>query len=63
MNRPIQVKPADSDNRGGEFRLILFFFIIVLCRPALIADSICRGRMKWIGFFPLTFSLLKKDKI
>ncbi len=21
MNRPIQVKPADSDNRGGEFFL------------------------------------------
>ena len=51
-----------------EVSFVSFFFfiiiIIVLCRPALIADSIYRERMKWIGFFfPRTFLYLKKIKI
>jgi hypothetical protein len=33
MNRPIQVKQADSENRGGEFSSFLifcsFYFVII----------------------------------
>ena len=65
MNRPIQVKPADSDNRGGEFRLILFYYYYYYCtlssRTYRWFNLPGTNEMDWV-FFPPNFSLLKKDK-
>lgn len=54
MNRPIQVKPADSENRGGKFSLNYIiheiFYIDFIFLP-VVYDNVERVCEKWLSTF------------
>lgn len=49
MHHPIQMKPADSENRNGKDRVVFFFFFIF---PAFELKSIKEGFGSFFFFFP-----------
>ncbi len=43
MNRPIQVKPADNEGRGGKSSVLIIFWLIINISNDLVRSSAHQG--------------------